>query len=98
MATVEDRASASHGAEVRKASTRSGMAVPRVFSTEGVSPYDQVEWDLRAAEIKDERGKIIFRQPDCEIPRAWSQLATIVVASKYFYGENGTSEREHSVR
>ncbi len=75
-----------------------GMVVPRVFSTEGVSPYDQVEWDLRAAEIKDERGKIIFRQADCAIPKTWSQLATNVVASKYFYGENGTSERESSVR
>jgi len=74
------------------------MVVPRIFSTEGVSPYDQVEWDLRAAEIKDERGKVIFQQLNCEIPKAWSQLATNVVASKYFYGENGTSERETSVR
>jgi ribonucleoside-diphosphate reductase alpha chain len=74
------------------------MVVPRVFSSEGVSPFDQVEWDLRTAVIKDERGKVLFEQVNCEIPRAWSQLATNVVASKYFYGENGTSERESSVR
>ncbi len=74
------------------------MEVPRVFSTEGVSPFDQVDWDLRTAEIKDERGRAIFRQADCEIPRAWSQLATNVVASKYFYGELNTPERETSVR
>ena len=37
---------------------RSGMEVPRVFSTEGVSPFDQVEWDFRTAEIKDERGRV----------------------------------------
>ncbi len=99
MATADDRGlSVKDRVEARPVRGRSGMAVPRVFSTEGVSPYDQVEWDLRAAEIKDERGKIIFRQADCEIPKAWSQLATNVVASKYFYGENGTSEREHSVR
>ena len=74
------------------------MVVPRVFSTEGVSPFDQVDWEIRTAEIKDEKGRLIFQQVDCEIPRAWSQLATNVVASKYFYGELGTAERETSVR
>ncbi len=84
---------------------RAGMEVPRVFSVEGKSPYDQVEWDLRTAEIKDERGRAIFQQVGCEIPRAWSQLATNVVASKYFYGDvasgNGSpaeGQREYSVR
>ena len=66
---------------------RSGMEVPRVFSSEGQSPFDQVEWDLRTAEIKDEQGRVIFQQVDCEIPRGWSQLAANVVASKYFYGD-----------
>ncbi|AMV40585.1 vitamin B12-dependent ribonucleotide reductase [Planctomyces sp. SH-PL62] len=81
------------------------MVVPRVFSTEGVSPYDQVEWDSRSAAIKDERGRAIFEQLDCEIPKAWSQLATNVVVSKYFYGDvsggNGSpaeGKREYSVR
>jgi len=60
------------------------MVVPRVFSTEGVSPFDQVDWELRTAEIKDEKGRAIFQQVDCEIPKAWSQLATNVVASKVF--------------
>ncbi len=99
MATAEDRAvSVTSRAEARPARGRSGMAVPRVFSTQGVSPYDQVEWTSRAAEIKDERGRLIFQQLGCEIPAGWSQLATNVVASKYFYGENGTAERESSVR
>jgi ribonucleoside-diphosphate reductase alpha chain len=82
-----------------------GMKVPRVFSTEGTSPFDQVEWDHRTAEIKDEAGRIIFQQTDCEVPRSWSQLATNVVASKYFYGDlasgNGSpaaGKRESSVR
>ena len=84
---------------------RRGMAVPRVFSTEGLSPFDQVDWELRTAEIKDERGRAIFQQIDCEVPRNWSQLATNVVASKYFYGDlasgNGSpsqGKREYSVR
>ena len=76
----------------RPGPTRPGMVVPRVFSTDGVSPYDQVEWDRRSAEIKDERGKVIFQQTDCEIPKAWSQLATNVVVSKYFYGEINTRD------
>ena len=40
----------------------------------------------------------IFEQTDCEVPRSWSQLATNVVVSKYFYGEVDTPERESSVR
>ncbi len=84
---------------------QSGMKVPRVFSTEGLSPFDEVEWDTRTAEIKDERGRAIFQQVDCEIPRNWSQLATNVVSSKYFYGDvtsgNGSpadGKREYSVK
>jgi ribonucleoside-diphosphate reductase alpha chain len=91
MATVE-------ATEVRTGTVRSGMSVPRVFSKEGVSPYDQVEWDLRTAAIKDERGRVLFEQTNCEIPKGWSQLATNVVVSKYFYGEIDTPERETSVR
>ena len=100
MATAEKTLAATGTVEGRAASGRKGkgMTVPRVFSTEGVSPYDQVEWDLRTAAIKDERGQVIFEQVDCEIPRAWSQLATNVVVSKYFYGEINTPERETSVR
>src|SRR3954451_2679374 len=96
MATVDERRTTS--SEARTAQGRTGMVVPRVFSTEGVSPFDQVDWELRTAEIKDEKGRAIFQQLDCEIPRAWSQLATNVVASKYFYGEINTPERETSVR
>ncbi|MGE3819166.1 MAG: vitamin B12-dependent ribonucleotide reductase [Isosphaeraceae bacterium] len=101
MATVEERAKVGSGADSAKGrwrSDRAGMVVPRVFSTEGVSPFDQVDWDLRTAEIKDERGRVIFQQTDCEVPRSWSQLATNVVVSKYFYGEINTPDRESSVR
>ncbi len=98
MATVERAAVELDRVEKKAATSRAGMTVPRVFSTEGVSPFDQVEWDLRTAEIKDERGRVIFQQTDCAIPRTWSLLATNVVVSKYFYGEINTPERESSVR
>jgi len=61
-------------------------------------PFDTVEWETRSAQIKGENGEVLFEQTDCEIPKTWSQLATNVVVSKYFYGENGTPERERSVR
>jgi ribonucleoside-diphosphate reductase alpha chain len=70
----------------------------RVFSDAKVKPFDQIEWDRRTAEITDDTGKVIFKQENVEVPKSWSELATKVVVSKYFYGEQGTSERETSVR
>jgi ribonucleoside-diphosphate reductase alpha chain len=71
---------------------------PRFCPAEAADPFDTTEWELRSAQIKDENGKLMFEQKDAEIPASWSQLATNVVVSKYFYGENGTPERERSVR
>ncbi len=61
-------------------------------------PFETVEWERRSAEIRGESGEVLFEQHDAEIPAGWSQLATNVVVSKYFYGEVGTPEREKSVR
>ena len=77
---------------------KNGWVVPRVFSRADVKPFDEVEWDRRTAEITDDTGRVIFKQENVEVPKAWSILATKVVVSKYFYGENGTAERERSVR
>ncbi len=81
-----------------KEKTRGGWKIERVFSRAGVSPFAEVEWDYRTAEITDDSGKVIFRQEKVEVPKFWSQLATKVVVSKYFYGEQNTPERETSVR
>ncbi len=77
---------------------RKPLPVERVFSEPGISPFDQVEWERRTALITDDAGKVIFRQENVEVPRSWSLLATKVVVSKYFYGEQGTPEREVSAR
>jgi ribonucleoside-diphosphate reductase alpha chain len=74
------------------------MKVAATFCPESMDPFQTVEWDYRSASIKDENGKILFEQKDCEIPAQWSALATNVVVSKYFYGEAGTDEREKSVQ
>src|SRR5438067_1203069 len=75
-----------------------GLTFPRFFTDAGVDPFDEVEWDRRAAVIGNERGEVVFEQRDVEIPRAWSQQATNIVVSKYFRGQLGTPERESSVR
>ncbi|MCE9613061.1 MAG: vitamin B12-dependent ribonucleotide reductase [Lentisphaerae bacterium] len=74
------------------------MKVDRVFTRPGVSPFDDLEWERRRASIGDDKGNEVFAQDDVEVPKSWSMLATNVVASKYFYGTIGTSDREHSVR
>ena len=79
--------------------TQRGISIESVFCpTTANDPFDTVDWELRSAEIKDESGQLLFEQKDCELPASWSQLSTNVVVSKYFYGENGTDERESSVR
>jgi len=77
---------------------RDGLRIPRRFTKPGVHPYDEVEWELRDAVISNERGEVAFEQRNVEVPRFWSQLATNVVAQKYFRGTLGTPERETSVR
>ncbi len=75
-----------------------GISFPRYFSRPGVDPFDDVEWELRAAVIGNERGQVVFEQRDVEIPKAWSQQATNIVVSKYFRGQIGTPGRERSVK
>jgi ribonucleoside-diphosphate reductase alpha chain len=75
-----------------------GLRIQRYFTQPGVDPFDTVEWEHRTAVIAGERGEVVFEQKDVEVPAFWSQLATNVVASKYFRGQVGTPEREHSVR
>src|SRR5438270_6869361 len=75
-----------------------GLAFDRHFTRLGVSPYDEIVWELRDAVIQDFKGKTIFEQKNVEVPADWSMTATNIVASKYLHGLNGTSERESGVR
>src|SRR2546423_1928028 len=83
---------------------RAGLHFKRVFSDGKCAPFDEVEWERRTAEITDDSGKIIFKQDNIEVPADWSELATKIAVSKYFYGDiaNGTDPekggRETSVR
>ena len=75
-----------------------GLAFRRLFTKPGVSPYDEIEWELRHAQITDAQGNAIFEQKDVETPKDWSMTATNIVASKYLHGRIGTEERETGVR
>ena len=75
-----------------------GLEFPRFFSTAGVDPFDQVEWELRDAVIGSEKGQVVFEQRQVEMPKPWSQQATNIVVSKYFRGHIGSPDRERSVK
>ncbi len=86
------------------AKTPPGLTFETHFATPGVSPFDEIEWDHRTAEITDDSGQAMFRQEDVEVPRTWSELATKIAVSKYFYGDATAGKdpknggREQSVR
>jgi ribonucleoside-diphosphate reductase alpha chain len=76
-----------------------GLDIETIFCPEDLdSPFDSVEWETRTAAIKGDGGEVVFEEKNCEVPKSWSQLATNVVVSKYFYGAPGKDERESSVR
>ncbi len=78
--------------------TDKGLVFTRRFSKQGISPYDELQWERRTASITDTKGNTIFEQKDVEIPVDWSMTATNIVASKYLHGQLGTPERETGVR
>jgi len=98
------RKSAEHRKNRSAKKKNAGLHFERVFSEAAISPFDQVEWERRTAEITDDSGKVIFKQDNVEVPKSWSALATKIAVSKYFYGDigNGTDPhqggRETSVR
>jgi ribonucleoside-diphosphate reductase alpha chain len=75
-----------------------GLEFQRRFTDGKVSPFDKVEWERRTALIGNDKGQVIFRQENVEVPKTWSMTATNIVASKYFHGKPNTPERETSVR
>jgi ribonucleoside-diphosphate reductase alpha chain len=78
---------------------RKGIRFERTFTTPGIHPYDELEWELRDAVLTNWRdGTVSFEQRGVEFPTSWSMMATQIVAQKYFRGQLGTPQRERSVR
>ncbi len=80
--------------------TEKGLVIERRFTSPGVHPYDELEWETRDAIIGDPQaeGGPAFEQRGVEFPKTWSQNATNIVAQKYFRGQPGSPERETSVK
>ncbi len=76
---------------------RQGLTIDRRFTTAGVHPFDEIEWELRDAVIGDPANPA-FEQRGVEFPKSWSQNATNIVAQKYFRGRVDSPERESSVK
>ncbi|WP_019815268.1 vitamin B12-dependent ribonucleotide reductase [Saccharomonospora saliphila] len=92
-------ASQKQGKKRQGASARKGLRIERVYTTEGVHPYDEVRWEKRDVVMTNWRdGTVNFEQRGVEFPEFWSVNATNIVTSKYFRGAVGSVERESSLK
>lgn len=83
--------------------SKKGLQFGRRFTKEGVSPYDQFEYDYRDSVIKNPNGEKVFEMNNVEVPKQWSQIATDILAQKYFRKAgvpqpDGSVGRETSVK
>ena len=86
-------------AKAGKRKADAGLTMQRVFSTEGVHPYDQLTWERRdVVQTNWKTGETVFEQKGVEFPDTWSVNASTIVTTKYFRGAVGTDVREWSLR
>ena len=76
-----------------------GLTMERLYTTEGVHPYDAVTWERRdVVQTNWKTGETVFEQRDVEFPDFWSVNASTIVTTKYFRGAVGTPQREWGLR
>jgi len=85
--------------DVKFVYNENGLRFKRIFSVEGKSPFDMVEYERRTSIIREPDGTVVFEMKDIEIPKSWSQVATDIIAQKYFrktgvpqYNADGTNK------
>ena len=61
-----------------------GLVFKRLHTQDGVSPFDLFEYELRTSEIRNPAGDLVFQMKNVEVPKGWSQVATDILAQKYF--------------
>ncbi|MEO5907950.1 MAG: vitamin B12-dependent ribonucleotide reductase, partial [Ginsengibacter sp.] len=86
-----------------KKQTASGLHFDRHFTKEGLSPFEMFEYDYRSSIIKNTTGEIVFQMDNVEVPKQWSQIATDILAQKYFRKAgvpqpDGSTGRETSIK
>ncbi len=67
-----------------KKTEKKGLKVDRLYTKEGVSVYDLIEYDLRSSVIRNPKGDAVFEMHNVDVPKGWSQVATDILAQKYF--------------
>ena len=78
---------------------RGALGIHRHFTTPGIDPYDEIDWDVRTSRLVDHRdGSVAFQQDGVEVPSDWSVNATNILAQKYFRGPLDGPGRESSLR
>ena len=80
-----------------------GLSFQRQYTRDGVSPYDMFDYDYRTSVIRNPNGEKVFEMTNVEVPSHWSQIATDILAQKYFRKAgvpqpDGTTGRETSVK
>ena len=83
----------------RSTAKPNGLTIDRVYTSEGVHPYDEVTWERRdVIQTNWKTGENVFEQRGVEFPDYWSLNASTIVTTKYFRGALGTDQRENSLR
>ncbi len=67
-----------------KASAKSGLQFSRRFTRDDISVYEMFEYDYRTSVIRNPSGETVFEMNNVEVPKQWSQIATDILAQKYF--------------
>src|SRR3569833_3122583 len=85
--------------------TLKGLRFHRKYTKEDVNVFDQFEYDYRTSVIRNPSGEVVFEMNNVEVPKQWSQIATDILAQKYFRkagvpqpAEGGSLGRETSVK
>ena len=71
-------------AQTHERRARSNMRIERRYTSEGRSPYADLEFRTTTSEIRNPDGSVVFRLEDIQVPATWSQVASDVLAQKYF--------------
>ena len=82
-----------------KFKTGKGLTIERIYTTEGLHPYDQVTWDRRDVVQQNwKTGEVVFEQRGVDFADFWSVNASTIVTTKYFRGAVGAENREWSLK
>src|SRR4030095_9775375 len=86
-----------------KTEKKQGLSFERYFTEETLSPFDQFTYELRNSVIRNPDGNVVFEKKNVEVPEDWSQVATDILAQKYFRRTDvpqadGTTGSEHSIK